>query len=562
MRSHRWERGLRAALAAACAALTGACEGEILAPSAIEAPPPPEPTDPDRCASLAPDPGRRPIARLTRDEYVATIRGLFAVDVTASAAALPHEIRAPLSTTAVSQSVDFAHVETFSAVAREVAEALPDLSDRWAPCAELTERCARGFVEALGGHVFRRPLRDEEVAPYLTLFDVVAEEGDGFDVGASLVLRAMLQSPQFLYHLEDRRGGGVRRVDDHDLANRIAYLVWHGPPDAPLRAAAADGALSEPAAIEAEVRRLAADPRAVEASLAFFEDWVDLTRLERAVRDVDDGTKAQMRAETERFVREVLWREGGGLIDLLTTDHTWVTPELAAHYGLERRGDGALRYDLSTVPERRGVLTQASVLAAHANGNRPAVVSRGLFMLRTVLCRDVPDPPANVDTTETSLPETASERERSAERLARESCRGCHRAFDPLAYAFDRFDGTGRLVDRDRHGNPVRGDGWVPAVHVPARDGEAPRDLPYEDVHGLVDRLAALPPVRSCLAQQPLAFALRRALDPYVSRDACLIEQVAAETERLGGSYTDLLVAIATHPAFALVDTSSEEGSP
>ncbi|MEM1417569.1 MAG: DUF1592 domain-containing protein [Myxococcota bacterium] len=534
-----------------------ACTGQIADPLVPAEAPPNVPSTLEGCVEVPEAAGTALLPRLTRDEVLRSVRDLLEIDpaqLAEAAAALPAETRAPATTSSRGQTTSFAHVTAFSDLAEAAAEAA-DLAP-FVSCASLDESCARPFVESLGERLFRRPLRAPETIGFLPIFEVVRGEGEGFDVAARLVLRAMLQSPQFLYHLEDRRSGP--RVDAGALASRIAYLVWGSAPDAALREAARAGALEGAAGIEAEVRRLAEDPRAVEASLTFVEDWVSLERLEQAARDVPDAAKVAMRAETEAFVRAVLWGDEevapGGLVDLLTADWTYLGPELVATYDLDvdlRPGE-LRRVDLSAVPERRGLLTQPAVLAAHANGNRPSIVSRGLFVLRALTCRDLPDPPVGVDTTTTMLPETASERARSEERLdpGTGECGLCHRAFDPLAYAFEPFDGTGRYRSQDVHGNPTREDGWIPAV-----TGEVL--APYEGIDGLARGLAELPAVHACLAEKPLVFALRRAFGEGAV-DRCLVREVEDAARQAGGTYVDLLVAIATHPSFARLAPEGE----
>ena len=502
-----------------------------------------------RCEGVSTAPKPVIVARLTRAEYISTVQDLFEVDVSTTAAALPFEIRAPFTTTAVAQSTDIKHIEVFSAVSKHIAHAVENVHQRYGDCEAFTPACERAFIAAVAEQLFRRAPRAEEVEGYRVIFRLVEREGDDFVVAATLVFRSMLQSPQFLYHLEDRRGETSKRLAAPELARRIAYLVWQSGPDDQLITAATSGALSTDVGVTAQIRRMAADPRARKASLAFFEDWVDLTRLERAVRGLNDEQKAEMREETERFVEQVLWVDNGGLIDLLDANFTFATPALAERYGLSSAGDGWRRYDLSEEPTRRGLLTQASVLAAHANGNRPAFVSRGLFLLRSMLCRDVPDPTAGVDTNITDLPETASERDKSAERIARGSCGPCHSKFDPLAYAFEGYDGLGVLADTDANGNRVSADGWVPEKFGGQPGTPEGTQYPYANVDGLIDVLVNAPFVRDCLAEKPLGFALRRQLGAAIE-DECMVQEIADETDRLGGSYVDLLVAIATHPAF------------
>ncbi|MEM9195530.1 MAG: DUF1592 domain-containing protein [Myxococcota bacterium] len=541
------------------------CTGSVsdLNPTGEPAPverPPVDPGEPLQCEGVTADPGETVVSRLTRTEYLRTVNSLFGVDVEGAANRLPFEIRAPSSTTATAQTVDFMHVRAYDEVGQAVAAALGDFAGDYTSCTDMTEACQREFINNLASHAFRRPARPEEVDRFLPIFAVVDSEGDGFDVAAPMVLRAVLQSPQFLYHLEDQRGTDVQAVDPYALANRIAYLVWHAPPDARLLEAAANDALGTPEAIEAQVRRMVGDARTRSASLTFVDDWVDLSRLEQAVSGVDDALKVQMRQEVEGFVEHVLWEENGGLIDLLGSDQTFATPDLAEIYGIESAGSGLQRYDLSAIPERRGLLTQPGILASHANGNRPAIVSRGVFVLRAVTCRDIPNPPATVDTNLTELPETASERDKSGERLARPICGNCHQTFDPLAYALDPFDGEGRFRDEDDNGNPTQTDGWVPAEFGEFPEGD-PRGIrvDYDDLDGLVEALVAAPYVSECMAEKPLIFAMRRPLDRRVLPDACAIQQVEESTRAAGGSYEDLLVAIATHPMFGLTRARSAQ---
>jgi len=548
----------------ALAATHAACDARLEAPTSSSdprgarapsrpgepgAPGAPRP-DPDAACELGPlDPAPSVIARLTRTEYIRTVEAHFDLDVEARAADLPFEIRAPFTTTAIAQATGVEHAEVFSEVAAAAAASLGEDITLGIACDDFRTECVESWIRRWGERLFRRPLRPGEVDGFRPVFALVQSEGEGFVVAADLALRAMLQSPQFLYHLEDRRGERVRPLDPLELANRIAYLVWRAPPDPELARAATEGQLAEPSAIEAQVRRMARDPKARTAARIFIEDWVDLGRLERAVRILSDRQKADFREETERFVDHVLWTEDGGLVDLLGADYTFLNERLADQYDLnDAPTDWALR-DLSAEPKRRGILTQGSLLSAHANGNRPRMVSRGLFILRSILCRDVPDPVAGVDTTITDLPDSAGELARSEERLERGACGPCHAAFDPLAYAFDGFDGAGRFSSTDDYGNAVAVEGWVPPETGASEDRPEGRRYAYDDVEGLIDILIQAPFVRRCLTEKPLGFALRRALGSGAPDD-CAVRAIAEDAEAKGGSYVDLLVAMATHRYF------------
>ena len=80
------------------------------------------------------------------------------------------------------------------------------------------------------------PRRDR----YSTLFSAQAAKSGQFLEGARVVVEAMLQSPKFLFHVEERLGGRFR---DYDIASRLSYLLWDTMPDQRLFDAAAKGEL-------------------------------------------------------------------------------------------------------------------------------------------------------------------------------------------------------------------------------------------------------------------------------------------------------------------------------
>jgi hypothetical protein len=80
-----------------------------------------------------------------------------------------------------------------------------------------------GFVQSFGRRAFRRPLTSEEQAKYLEVFEQGETlYGAGFANGAALVIRAMLQSPHFLYRTE--LGAVGEQLDGYELAAKLS--LW------------------------------------------------------------------------------------------------------------------------------------------------------------------------------------------------------------------------------------------------------------------------------------------------------------------------------------------------
>lgn len=302
------------------------------------------------------------VRRLTLDEYVATVRDLLDVDIAEDARLrLPPDLRADgFRNTAYNLVVDLAHIEGYADLAALIVARLdiPAFARRFVPCIDTHDACLRELIAAVGFRLFRGPLEDREIEAFQNVANAVLDDGGDFVEAAGYLVEAMLQAPRFLYRIEAQVGDGLRRdLGPFELASRLSYLVWGGPPDVPLLESARRGDLVRPDTLEAELRRLLDDPRAVGRSLTFFSDWLDLDRL-RGLRPNPqrfprwtERLAADMRDETLAFVRESVWHRRRPLADLMNAQFTFATPRLARHYNLPLP-EGAL----GSTPETPGLL--------------------------------------------------------------------------------------------------------------------------------------------------------------------------------------------------------------
>ena len=364
----------------------------------------------------------------------------------------------------------------------------------------------------------------------------------------------MLQSPRFIYRIENQRGDGAAwPVGDYELASRLSYIIWGGPPDEELLRAAEAGEFYDQSGIESQVLRMLQDPRAVDRSIQFISEFLNLDRLEnlrpnpQRFPEWDPELADDMREETLAFFRDVVWEQNRPLSDLLNAQSTFVTPRLAEHYGLEFAGAGSERYDLSQVPGRGGLLTQGSVLTV--GGDDASMVSRGLFILHDFLRGTVNDPPPCLDTTPVPTEPGLTQRGIAEARIANTSCGGCHAKFEPLAFGLEKFDGLGARHDQDEHGNELRDDG---EILIPG----AAEAAPYRSSAELMDLLAGSDRVRKTLTWKLTQFALGR---PLVATDAPIVEQIHHNAQQEGGTYASLITAIVLSDLVQTTTTETDE---
>ena len=498
------------------------------------------------------------VRRLTVTEYIATVRAATGVDISAEARQiLPPDLRADgFSNTAYNLNVDLKHVESYARLAEIIASRMDVLkfSQKYSKSRSLnTDATMRKFVEAMGKWLLRGPLEDREVTNYCGIGTTVSSAGGDYEDGVRLIIESMLQSPRFIYRIENQRGDGTAwPVTPHELASRISYIVWGAPPDEQLMKAADDGALVETAQVRAQVRRMLKDPRAIERSGQFINEWLHLERM----GNMNPNTKrfpqwqaelgVDMREETLVYFREVVWKENRPLTDLFNAQFTYATPRLAKHYGLQPAGEGVARYDLSSVGSRGGLLTQGSVLTV--GGDDASMVTRGLFVLHDILRGTVKDPPAGLDTTPVPSKPGMPQRLIAEKRIGNAACGGCHSRFEPLAFGLEKYDGIGAFHDDDEHGNSLREDGEIlfPGAAKPVK---------YKSSKELMDLLAESDRVKESMTWKVVQFSMGRPLGSAEARSISSIHEAAWKS---GGTYPSLIEAIVTSDLVMLSQTESE----
>ncbi len=483
------------------------------------------------------------VQRLTVPEYIETVRSSVGVDIAADAREiLPPDLRADgFSNTAYNLSVDLKLVEAYSKLAQLIVSRMDVLqfAGRFSKSRKLsTDDTMRDQVSAMGKWLFRGPLDPKEVNDYSGIATTVASASGDFKDAMSYIVEAMLQSPRFVYRIENQHGGSPRPVGQYELASRLSYIIWGGPPDESLYRAADKNELADRGKLQAQVDRMMQDPRAVVRSLLFVSEWLNLGRLSNLQpnRERFPNWNAElasdMREETLAFFKEVVWTQKRPLAELLSAQVTFATPRLATHYGLKPAGKDMSRYDLSSVPGRGGLLTQGSVLTI--GGDNASMVSRGLFVLHDLLRGTVNAPPPCVNVVPPPTKAGLTQRGIAEGRVANEQCGVCHVRFEPLAYGLEKFDGIGAYHDKDNHGNKLRDDGEV------LFPGEA-KSVQYNSAAELMNLLAASERVQESLTWKVTQFALGR---PLVASDAPTVTTIHKSAQQNGGTYSALLTAI------------------
>lgn len=407
------------------------------------------------------------VRRLSREQYRYTVEDVLGVTLSAAQlATMPEEARTEgFKNNAFGLVVSGDHVLAYQTLAEAIVDDISGFNafvGLHTSCTTLSEqRCTQAFIASLGHVLFRRPLLPREQTSLAALFDVAAQEGLGFEDGARLVVEAMLQSPQFLYMMEDESTNEPERViRGHEMANRLSYFLWQSAPDDALLLAAERGELDDVEGVRAQAERMLAQQElSARATERYVRDWLALDRLENTSRaDLDSAMARTLLASAVASYQDHVWRQRAFLPDIFATTSQMLTPELAPWYGLPGAGEGLTRYDLTQSEGRQGILTHPGVITAMSDRDVGGMVARGLFIMEDLLCKTPFDPPADLDLSAFTnhLEPGATQRDYAESRLSQTSCGACHIQFDPFAFGLERFDGTGRYSESSDEGRALR----------------------------------------------------------------------------------------------------------
>jgi hypothetical protein len=309
-------------------------------------------------------------------------------------------------------------------------------------------------LQAFMERAYRRSISPAELDSMMLLYDQFLSEGDGFEDALKDTFSTVLISDPFLYvaapiPFEDHQS--ISEQERSQLASRLSYFLWSGPPDDRLLELASRNQLSDPATLATEVSRMLRDSRARRFSDRFAREWLRLDKYGLVAVNpefyphYDEDLGEDMVAETITTFQEIFHGDRDARA-LISSDTVYVNQRLARHYGLPPVTGGELQ--AAAVPDYRtrgGLLHQGAILTMTADGAESNPVYRGVWVLERLLNDPPPPPPPTVPPLEASSADFGPLTLKQKIELHREqsACAACHAKIDPWGLALENFDAVG-----------------------------------------------------------------------------------------------------------------------
>lgn len=458
------------------------------------------------------------LRRLTHHEYNNVVRDLLGDSSQPANQFPPEDFVNGFKNQYQGQSISPLLMEAYSQAAEKIAR---NALRRGA----IPAKPSKDFLAGFGRRAFRRPLSAEELRRYQSL------EAKG---GPLLAVEAMLQSPAFLFRLEDSDDPALK---PYAAASRLSFTLWASMPDDALLEAAA-----KREALAAHARRMLEDERCKENLDEFTAQWLRFDRIlgtaksRRLYPKFNREAAVAMTEEARRFLRDLAWSDRN-FMELLTDPHGYLTADLAAIYELPTPAQEYQRVPFDPKSERAGLLGQALFLASTAKPDDTSPTARGLFIREQLLCQHVPPPPPGVDTNLPALSEDKplTNKERLAVHLSNASCAGCHTLVDPIGFGFEKFDAIGgrrEVIKVKSTQLPLDTAGYV--AGLPEAKFSNPKEI------GAI--LAQTPVCQECIVKQLFRYASGRL---ETRADHGLLHQLTERFRESRFRFKELMLSIA-----------------
>lgn len=402
---------------------------------------------------------------------------------------------------------------------------------------------AAGLISTLGRRAYRRPLTSAEQATYMTLYNsgsTLSGSRSTFAKGASLVIRALLQSPNFLFRTE--LGAAGQPLSQYEMAAKLSlWLKNTTPSDALLDSASslatADGAV-------AAAKTMLDDPAASQVMRSFHGQFLHLDLFSSITKDNVAGFNPAIGpelTEASYLFFDKIFSKGLGVKDIFLSTSGFVGPNMAAVYGGSVTAPSSGYTEQALGDNRIGFFTQLPYLMYWARNGEPDSIHRGVTLNLDVFCATLGPPAIVLPTLPAKQP---GQTNRQVVDLTTSGCgQACHNAMiNPIGFAFEHYDGMGRYrtTEKDITGAdlPIDSSGTYTFT-----DGAKS----YKDAAELMQVLASGTQVHTCYAKKMASYGLQR---DVVDADMPLLTTLASTSMSSSGSVKQIILDLVKQDSF------------
>lgn len=407
--------------------------------------------------------------RLTRNELNQSLQDVFGVAPGALLSQLPidltDEAQNPFDNDVSLQNISSSTIEAFDNFAQGYSALFSGNNSKidtlagCRPSSSADQACFNQFATRVGRLLFRRPITATDLATYKVLLDRAIAENN-FYLAPQLLIQMFVEHPEFLYRIEVGQvvaGTTQRQLTDYEIASRLSFFIWGSVPDTALLDSAAAGQLKNETQRLAQADRMWADARAKRQWKRFHAQWLGYSEVILPANLANDMTQ-----ETDQLIEKIGFTANTNWMDLFSLNQTYVTPQLAQHYGMASLTSAAwVNYSGA---RGGGLLSHGRFLAQGSKFGDTSPTVRGYRLLKRALCQKFGPVPVGVDPDNPPAGTNASSCKQATYSMRRQpSCTACHALTDNIGFGLENFSPTGqwRTTEPNKPNCQITGEGSV-----------------------------------------------------------------------------------------------------
>jgi len=351
------------------------------------------------------------------------------------------------------------------------------------------------------------------------------------------VFEMILVSPEFLYRFEESKNLDTPyAVTGTELATRLSYFLWSTTPDEELLRLGQDGSLLKDDVLKSQITKMLNSPKRLSLSENFAGQWLGFHDLLSNSEYFSDERWNRETYDEVLFFFDDLIKADKSILELVQSD--WIYKRFSAlnkrRHGYNRIApesvknlyanilsnrqsksqDKRAKYDPPVLVKTKddqegGIITSAAIMRLTASKNRTSPIRRGVWVLSTVIGKQL-EPPPNVPSLEEArealnVQENPSVAEVIKQHVSKTECISCHKTIDPLGLGLENFSSTGGWRTHYPDKAPVESTGVMPN----GKSFKTPREMKQLLLELYKDDIA------KNFVEQMFAYALGRKLEPF-----------------------------------------------
>ena len=360
----------------------------------------------------------------------------------------------------------------------------------------------------------------------------------GVPAAARILVIREFSSVNFAFRIERKRS---LDINDYDLASRLSYFLWAGPPDEELLSLASKGELKKEKTLLKQVDRMLKDKKSARLAKHFANQWLKFGEILTTA-----GPDSELFSNFDPQLAKDMWQETAmcfnyivkndrSILEIIDSDYTIINNRLSRIYGLTQSSPSFKKVTVDRA-KRGGVLGHASFLTMSSLPKRTSPIIRGNWVLTVLLGITIPPPPMDVP----DLPEEeiVNESFTLEQQLAKHrdiaACRGCHKKIDPLGIVLENYDPIGRWRG-EYHNAPIISKAKLGGIVI-----EGPQGLKKYILENKIQFIRNL-------SRKMVSYSLGRSIYFY---DNYLINQMIENSIRNNYKFSSLVKTIVLSPQF------------